>query len=358
MQKKILLTGGTGFIGSHIAARLLHNGCYVYFLARHDVRFSAEERVLRSMAPLSAMQRNQYSVLECDITSDIANISLQDVDEAWHCAASLSFKDEDRIETLATNVGGTKNLLELLDKVGVKRLHFISTAYASGPKFNNPYEESKSLSEELVRKWSSDSNSQFTIYRPSIIVGDSQTGFASKFDGYYTCARSFHLIKKFLGTDLKRNPRNYDESGVYFDGDMLHMPVAFPGLPETLVNLLPVDVAVKSIIACSSESGMFYITNNISIKLKKLVKMSMDVLGICDVYVGEAPTNSSPALLRLNTQIKHASKYYSPYAFYGDCPTFNWSSTTRALGRPIHFPITEKFIRTILGYAIEVNFKG
>src|SRR5205085_3351346 len=77
------------------------------------------------------------------------------------------------------------------------RLHYISTCYVSGnlPRvfteddlecgqtFNNYYEETKYLAEIEVR--SRMTRIPTTIYRPSVVVGDSTTGATQKFDGPY-----------------------------------------------------------------------------------------------------------------------------------------------------------------------------
>ncbi len=352
MAKRILLTGGTGFIGSHIAARFLQNGHTVYFLARSDAKSSAEERVLHSMAPISSMPRNMYHVLESDLTSSLS-FKLSDIDEAWHCAASLSFKEEDRIETLATNVGGTKNFLELLSRTKIRRAHFISTAYARSPKFSNSYEESKVLAEQLFGRWGRETGRVSIIYKPSIIVGDSKTGYASKFDGYYTCARGFHLILRLLERGKTKIEK---KNGVW------HLPIYFPAVPGTNINLLPIDLAIDAILKCSDaqHSDIFNITNATPIKVERLVDISMKVFGIEGVKTGMPPDDAgNPLLNQLNKQIVQAVKYYSPYICCGPSePEFDQTSTAAVLGKALSFRITEKFIRTILNYASSVHFKG
>ena len=361
MAKRILLTGGTGFIGSHIAARLLQNGHTIYFLARSDTRLSAEERVLHSMAPISRMPRNMYHVLEGDLTSNL-NFKLSDIDEAWHCAASLSFKEEeeDRIDTLATNVGGTKNFLEFLSRIKVRRAYFISTAYARSSRVNNSYEESKVLAEQLFCRWGKEAGRVSIIYKPSIIVGDSKTGYASKFDGYYTCARGFHLILRLL--ERSKAKHNGSGPGIEKKNGIWRLPIYFPAIPGTNINLLPIDLAIDAIFGCSNvqHSDIFHITNATPIKVERLVDISMKIFGIQGVKTGMPPDDAGNQLLnQLNKQIAQAVKYYSPYICCGPSePDFDQTSTVAVLGKVLSFPITETFVKTILDYAISVNFKG
>jgi len=97
------------------------------------------------------------------------------------------------------NVDGTRNVLDFAEQCdGLERLHYVSTCYVSGrytgifseadldkgQSFNNFYEETKFLAECLVRERSS-RGLPTTVYRPSIVVGDSTTGATQKLDGPY-----------------------------------------------------------------------------------------------------------------------------------------------------------------------------
>lgn len=348
-MKKILITGGTGFIGSHIASELLKQGHLVYFLSRSST-LTTNERVLRALTPLALPRKDRYEVIDCDLISPLDNLNLENIDEAWHCAASLSFKDEDEIETFAINVGGTKNFLALLTRIGVERLHFISTAYVSGDALNNPYEKSKAEAEGLVQKWATNNKGRVTIYRPSIVVGDSKTGFASKFDGYYTCARAIYLMRQFLEMDLRKNQDKYLDSGIRLDNDILHLPVAFPGFANTRINIIPIDLAVDAIMDCSSDYGTFHITNEEPPRLSELIEVGTKVLHIRGMYVGEPRDEVNVVLRQLNRKILIATEHYGPY-LYG-------SNIKNVPGKSIKFPITEGFVSLILGYAKSVDFKG
>ena len=102
------------------------------------------------------------------------------------------------------NVDGTRNVLEALERSPLlTRLHYFSTCYVSGrhpgpfgeddlevgAPFNNYYEETKNLAETEVRRHMS-AGMPATIYRPSIVVGDSRTGETQKFDGPYFVMQS------------------------------------------------------------------------------------------------------------------------------------------------------------------------
>src|SRR5579883_969284 len=169
--KSFFLTGATGFLGSHLTARLLADGNQVKVLARSSRNVSAEERVRQVLRDVGVTRFENLSVFEGDISlpglglSDSARREItSSVQEVWHCAASLSFQEEDRAEIFKMNIDGTVHLLDLVKAVPGSRLHHVSTAYIAGNRadlaleseidvgqtFKNPYEASKCRAELIV----------------------------------------------------------------------------------------------------------------------------------------------------------------------------------------------------------------
>jgi len=163
-RKTIFLTGATGFLGSHLAARLLEQGNQLYVLARSSKNSPAGERVLEVLRDVGASNFENLHVFEGDISLPGLGLGeaatrrvTSSVDEVWHCAASLSFQQEGREEIFRMNAGGTRNVLELVERTPRRRLQHVSTAYIAGNRsdlvleteidvgqdFKNPYEESK-----------------------------------------------------------------------------------------------------------------------------------------------------------------------------------------------------------------------
>ena len=100
---------------------------------------------------------------------------------------------------MRVNVDGTRNVLDFAaSQKNLQRVHYISTCYVSGrydglfretdlergQRFNNYYEETKYLAEVEVQQRMR-VGLPATIYRPSVVVGDSATGATQKFDGPY-----------------------------------------------------------------------------------------------------------------------------------------------------------------------------
>jgi thioester reductase-like protein len=197
-----LLTGFPGFLGTEFISRLLKE-TDARFLVLIQEKFGdlAKDRIreLDSRIPGAA---SRVEMIFGDITRPglgiLGDSRLDQVTEVDHFAAiyDLNVAKE---PALRVNVEGTRNVLELIESLPRFRcLHYVSTCYVSGrwngmfreadlelgQEFNNYYESTKYEAERLVRS-KMNSGLPATIYRPSIVVGDSRTGETGKYDGPY-----------------------------------------------------------------------------------------------------------------------------------------------------------------------------
>ncbi|KLO41940.1 SDR family oxidoreductase [Mycobacterium nebraskense] len=197
----VLMTGFPGFLGSSLLPGILkRTGDSAICLVQPKFGTLAQRRV----AELSAAEpflEGRIQLVEGDITQPglgVAADTLTEVTEAWHLAAAYDLAVP-RDVAVRVNVNGTRNVLDALERCPrLTRLHYFSTCYVSGryagpfseddlevgAPFNNHYEETKNLAEADVR-WHMSAGMPATIYRPSIVVGDSRTGQTQKFDGPY-----------------------------------------------------------------------------------------------------------------------------------------------------------------------------
>lgn len=126
-----------------------------------------------------------------------------------HCAASISFVlplDESR----RINVDGTRRMLDLARRcagagAGLDRFAYISTAYVAGrhrgmfgpgdlqcgQRFRNAYEQTKHEAEALVRDASDAWGLRAQVFRPSIVVGERDSGWTTSFNVLYGPYRSY-----------------------------------------------------------------------------------------------------------------------------------------------------------------------
>ena len=184
----VLFTGFPGFLGSELLPRILQRSADTTAVCLVQPKFAdlARERA-RAFG-------NRIRLIEGDITAPL-DAQTTDMIEVFHLAAIYDLSVS-RERGMKINVEGTRNVLDFAERCPMlRRFHYVSTCYVSGrydgmfheddldvgQTFNNFYEETKFLAEVEVRKRSL----PITIYRPSVVVGDSATGATQKFDGPY-----------------------------------------------------------------------------------------------------------------------------------------------------------------------------
>ncbi len=212
-----LLTGATGLLGSYLLRDGLHAGHRVAVLARPSRYESAKQRIETILArwerelgcalPRPVVLEGDLSEVDLDLDSPSIEWISRHCNSVIHNAASLTFQGSDPDgEPWCSNVGGTQLMLELCRVTGIRKFHHVSTAYVSGlregrvleteldvgQQMGNDYERSKVEAEKEVR--GTDFLDTTTFYRPSIIVGDSCTGYTTTFHGFYAPLKLAHTL--------------------------------------------------------------------------------------------------------------------------------------------------------------------
>ncbi len=210
---------------------LIESGQRLALLVRGSKRESAFERVeaiMQYWERLSGKTLPRPVLIEGDIRKPC--LGLNGKDKRWvsrhctsimHSAASLTFHADGVGEPWDTNYGGTAHMLELCRATGLRKLHYVSTAYVCGlrqgkiletevdcgQEFRNDYEESKLKAELLVR--GDDFIDELTVYRPAVISGDSKTGYTNTYHGIYLYLRLMALLtpRQPIGPDGVRVTR-------------------------------------------------------------------------------------------------------------------------------------------------------
>jgi len=191
----VLVTGATGFIGSAISARLLDRGARVTCLARGaDGEARTREAIAGAAAGFGfAVDASRLDVLPYDVDAlDRHAARLADLTAVWHCAAHMTFAYKKLREAMDVNVGGTVALVRQIAKIAKQspRVYFCSTAYTGGvespsigetlhltPHLLNPYFVSKWGAELVLDKLARDGVLPITVYRPTLVIGHSETGW-------------------------------------------------------------------------------------------------------------------------------------------------------------------------------------
>jgi thioester reductase-like protein len=223
-----LLTGFPGFLASAFLPNLLSRTdpqTRVACLVQPHFRAMAEERA-RSIAAKQPDWKGRIQLVEGDITRPDLGLTTgekelkADTREAYHFAAIYDLAVP-RPLGMRINVEGTAHVLDFIEACpAFDRLHYVSTCYVSGrhpgafterdlsvnQRFNNYYEETKYLAEVDVQDRMKAGLSA-TIYRPSIVVGDSTTGETQKYDGPYGALRWLVSWKKIAPMTTVGDPR-------------------------------------------------------------------------------------------------------------------------------------------------------
>jgi nucleoside-diphosphate-sugar epimerase len=241
-----LVTGYPGFIGKRLVRRLVG-----------DALRGAERVILLVQPKNAAAAREDLGALGAEgtvlVEGDVEQMHLGlsgaewkalagDVTDIWHLAAR-TWLGASRAEMRRVNLEGTRNVLELGRAArNLSRLNHFSTSYVSGDRvgviledelamgqrFHNAYEETKYQAELLVRR--AQAELPATIYRPSIVVGDSRTGEIDRFEGPYALA-------------------------ILLVASPLSVPLPLPGDAVAPLNVVPVDFVVDAALAIGANPG-------------------------------------------------------------------------------------------------------
>ena len=208
----IFLTGSTGYIGAHVAANLLtEHGASLNLLVRARHPHEAEERLWHALQ-LHLDFKQFYECLQTrirfyrgDLTRERFGLSPDDydrlvhtTDSVIHCAASLNRKSEK--SCLNVNLRGTLEVIKLAMQVdhyhGLRRFSHVSTVAVAGKRQDevvtednsidwdrsdyDPYARTKKFCEHMIRQLLPEVPK--TIFRPSIVLGDSRRAETTQFD--------------------------------------------------------------------------------------------------------------------------------------------------------------------------------
>jgi thioester reductase-like protein len=304
VSRVVLLTGFPGFIGRRLVRALLAQDDGARIVALVEPR-----QLERAREVASAIGPERIELLPGDIADrdlgleDTARERLErEVTEVFHLAAIYNLAVPLELAQ-RVNVDGTGNVLDLCARCReLTRLNYVSTAYVAGDRhgvvyehelvlgqgFKNHYESTKFQAEAWVRVRMPDIPT--TIYRPAIVVGDSQSGETEKFDGPYYVLRTI--------------ARAAERSG----------PIPQLGSDASPFNVVPVDFVVGALVAASADpeaaGETLHLVDPDPISAAELGRV------LAREYVGREPSLHVPgALLSTSLRFRRMRDYFggAPY---------------------------------------------
>ncbi|MFX1566292.1 MAG: NAD-dependent epimerase/dehydratase family protein [Promethearchaeota archaeon] len=248
-NEPVLITGGTGFIGSHLAKRLVAEGYSVFlFEARPN------EARIHEIADRVTVVEGDVGDLE-SITSTLRKFKILHI---FHTAAALSVEAEQDCETAyACNVSGTYNILEAARMSGVRRLVFLSSLAVFGANTPFPFHE--------------------TSYRdPSSFYGVSKA-FGEMLGNYYHLRHGFDFRGVRFAVVIGPGRRGAGATVTYssFIEDVALGRIGIIDIPEsTILPIIYVEDAADFLMAlwkAPKLSHRIYIAGGVPIPIKDLI---------------------------------------------------------------------------------------
>ncbi len=272
-SRTVLVTGFPLDVARRMTAELAAKGDRVILLVR--AKFMSEAVDLsRTLAQSCPGQVDVWEgdVLQLDLGLSGVNVRQlhAEIEEIHHIAA-ITYLGVPKGSMRQVNVEGLRELLEVA--LGCRKLQRIcawSTVFVAGDRsgdvfeedlsagqqYRNPYEQTKAEAEELLR--TAMAKLPITVVRPSIIVGDSQTGEIGRMDGPYML---IHAI-------VHAGPQ---------------VAVPLPGRGQYPLHIVPIDYAVRAALALTRHpqavSGTFHLVDSQPATARALFDAVADAAG-------------------------------------------------------------------------------
>ena len=234
MDKKVLITGSSGFIGSHMADALEEQGYQVTLFDAVSSKYKTKSQ-----------KECIGDILDLD---DIEKV-IKDCQYVFHFAAQadIGSSSEDPSKTIHNNIIGTQNILEMARRSNVNRIMFASTIYVYS-ELGSFYRVSKQACEKIIEEYQREFGLDYTILRFGSLYGPR--------------ANDFNAIRSFLIHAIKE--KKIIRRG---DGEELREYIHVKDAARLSVDALDKKYNNKHLI----------ITGNQQIKVKDLLTMIREI---------------------------------------------------------------------------------
>lgn len=344
-----LITGFPGFIGKRLVLELAQKYPEMRFaLLLRERQIENAEKALERLESRIPGASGRCEIVVGDIgkrnlgiEEDTYNALLRKTTHVWHLAALYNLAAEERT-AYRVNVVGTVHVLDFCKECATTpEFNYISTCYVSGKRrglvreveldegqeFKNHYESTKFWAEVEVQRSMEEVPTR--IFRPGIVVGDSQTGQTDKYDGPY------YIIKLLL-----RLP----------DG----APTMNIGDGSALVNIVPVDYAVQSMVEIASQektlNETFQIADPNPMRAQDIVTRLLKIMG-----KSPALGKLSPAIINAALKVKFLRKTidvpHEAVVYFNHGARYDTTNTQEALANTsLRCPHLSTYLDTLVNF--------
>jgi len=342
----VLLTGFPSFAARKMCEELLRGPerTFIHAIVRSKSRDEAEA----ALDGLPLEQRRRVALVEGDAAAMDFGLSGAELKalapeiDIIHHMAQVSYLGADKKLATQVNVNGAREAVEVASQcTSLKNLVYHSTAQVSGDRvglvleneldkgqsYRNAVEETMARGEKIVR--AKMGKLPISIVRPTVIVGDSQTGEVDRFDGPY-----------FLILLIVTSPPDF--------------PLPLPGRGDTHLNLVPIDYVVRAAKMIGRDprapGRTFHIGDPAPLTVRRVFELVATAGGRRSPR-GFIPANLTKALLRTPGLDRLAK---SPRAFLDALATpvsYSFANTTELLAdSDVRCPPFESYVEGIVEY--------
>jgi nucleoside-diphosphate-sugar epimerase len=358
VETAVLLTGGTGMLGSEFCSRLLaERKRRVYILTRQPSGTKWQDQ------PGAVVVQGDIVAPGLGLSPDISKEIRESVSDIVHCAADTRFGLP--IEVIRRpNVTGTRNVLDFaLSCRRLEKFVHVSTAYVAGrgtgsipeePQlhnhgFFNTYQQSKYEAEDLVL--SAMDRLPAAIIRFSSIIGDSRTGKVTRFNYVHQLLRLFprnvlpvapghpDVPIDLVSTEWAAAGLKHLVTSAFSPGQVFHL-CAGPERSLTVREMMDTTVAQFE----SNETGRTWLP----IQLPRLVSLSE-----FEVFAAESRSKGDKLLNSLLTALGHFLPHLAVFQL------FETGRAAKALeSSPVVLPHAREYFPRVIDYCLDTKWVG
>lgn len=243
MKRKILITGGAGFVGSCVAERLIKD--------ENNFVVIADNLRTGSVGKLPFLPHDNWRFIRCDVNNykDIAQVMLSyQFDYVFHYAALVGvLRTQANPVSVLRDIDGIRNILELSKNTGVRRVLFSSSseiygepveiplhAYTTPLNSRLPYAIVKNVGEAFLRSYQQEYGLNYTIFRFFNTYGPKQS-------------KDF-VMSKFIFKALRN-----EDIGVYGDGLQTRTFCYVDDNVEACLNAFYEDKVINDVVNIGGE---------------------------------------------------------------------------------------------------------